>query len=147
MHAELARDVARRRHHPAPARMSDDQRHIPQVRVIPLFDRRIERIAIHMRNAQQLKFRVPDDARTIANRAGGGVRPGMQRATVATQQAIHDRTGSTLLARGSSSGPRRSVLDQVRLAPGVCHKIERDNQMRICFCFADQRERNPVARA
>ena len=73
MDTESTRNVAGGRDNAPPARVADDERHIAQARIITLLNGRIERVAIDMGDAEQLKFRVPDDACALANRAGSSV--------------------------------------------------------------------------
>lgn len=54
---------------------ADDERHIRKLRIVPLFDRSVERVAIHVRNGEVAEFRVAEDARTAALRAPAGLGP------------------------------------------------------------------------
>src|SRR5947209_18611284 len=67
-HAVGARDIAGGQHDTASA-PADDYRLVGEGRVVALFDRGIERVAIDMRNRERFDLRMPQQPRRAACRA------------------------------------------------------------------------------
>jgi hypothetical protein len=71
LHAEGARHIAGGGDHAAPA-AADDQRFVVQRRIVPLLDRRIEGVAVDMRDRKRIEVGMTDDARRGAGAAARG---------------------------------------------------------------------------